>query len=73
MFEDPRFRHCSKKKELPVCVANGRTLNESPEVLHALRWKQYSTFSIRSFVIDLFSSLEDKISIFAPPCNILYV
>ena len=35
--------------------------------------KQYFTHSLRSFVKYCFSPLEDKIHIFAPPCNILYI
>ena len=37
------------------------------------RWKQYCTHSLRSFPRILFSSLEDKIHIITPLCNILYI
>ena len=36
-------------------------------------WKQYCTHSLRSFPRILFSSLEDKIHIVTPLCNILYI
>ena len=35
--------------------------------------KQYFTLSLRSFVKYCFATLENKIHIFAPPCNILYL
>ena len=54
---------------------NKRKLHSSLKVgiLFSRRKKQYFTHSLRSFIKYCFLSLENKVHIFAPPCNILYL
>ena len=59
---------------MSCCLYNKKNITQRLEDMNFIfSWqKQYFTHSLRSFVI-IVLPLENKIHIFAPPCNILYV
>ena len=59
---------------MSFCVYNKKNITQRLEDMNFIfSWqKQYFTHSLRSFVKYCFA-LENKIHIFAPPCNILFL
>ena len=59
---------------MSFCLYNKKNITRRLEDMNFIfSWqKQYSTHSLRSFVKYIVLALENKIHIFAPPCNILY-